>query len=1693
MANLTSSFSTLSDANAAYNLLASASTSSALNSIGNSFSNTSNIAVLSFSLQSATKIIANLTNGDTTTLYGTNLLGYPQTITRLDYNFSSQNIQLTMLGSVSAANASSDPTGSLNHVVLVDNSLGYPTTYTMNGTFYVDATPDIITDIKIEINGASLLLAGNLTDDSLGNISGNITSALFTSGTYTANLTNLNMAYSTYDAFTNFTDFLASALRGNDIISGTASGEMLLGFAGDDVLNGLGGNDTLDGGDGNDTINGGLGVDTMTGGKGNDIYYVDDVHDLVDEKFQSDIKLVSSNQLGIGGEGFSQSISADGKFITFLSQNSNFVFPDPGISTIRNYLKNIDTGEIFLASSNAAGLIANSSSNATDISDNGRYVVFEADMYTTNLANDTNFARDIYLKDLQTGLTQRESTDVNGSQSNGHSYNPTISGDGRYILFQSDADNLVANDTNQFADLFLKDTQTGSIRRVTTDSAGNQFTFFNNNYLHLSDGALSSNGNFAVFTATLNSIPLHVFIKNIQTGELREVDTTSNGEVPNSPIHNIQNISISADGRFVVFQSDMINLVSNGIVNNRSFVSNIYCKDMQTGEVKLVSTSSSGEVANDSSFAYKNAISSDGRFVVFSSRSTNLSLEAPAGDEKIFVKDMFTGFLKTITTGDNQAVLGSHGSISEDGHYIFFGSGNIYRVTNPLYFEIGLVTGIDTINSSVSYSLPTYVENLTLSGSFSINGTGNQFNNLIIGNSAANILDGGLGADAMTGGDGNDVYFVDNIGDTISETNADAVTGGIDKVGAYISYTLGANVEQLVLKGTSAINGTGNSLNNTLIGNSAANILDGGTGADAMIGGDGDDTYVIDVATDIIQADTSGNDTVIVKYTTGTYTLASDLENITLFGSSNINGTGNALSNIIIGNAGNNLLLGGAGNDIIDGGLGVDILNGGDGDDTYVIDVTTDVIQADASGNDTVVVKYTTGTYTLASDLENITLFGSFNINGTGNALNNIINGNAVDNLLNGLAGDDVLIGGLGSDILDGGEGSDVYLIKSSVEHASAEIIDSGSVGIDEVRFDSTISGDTLILFAEEIGIEKVLIGSGTSNIANLSGTVALSVDARNINNSLTIIGNNGDNIISGSIQNDVLIGGAGNDGLSALSGSDVMFGGVGDDSYYINDAGDVVNENVGEGNDTVYLSYLSSYTLGNYVENISYIFGQVYSISLHGNSLNNLINISSDVMDGTITGGDGNDTLNGGKSYYGINLYGDSGDDTLIGGGAPIGGDILDGGTGNDTMIGGMGDDVYFVDSIGDVVIEDNTSLYNIDTIKTTLTSYSLDMVENLTFIGTGSFNGIGNAVDNILIGGGGNDSLSGGDGNDTLDGVSGNDTLIGGTGNDTYLNVAATTIIVEKAFQGIDTITSIATNYTLSSNLENLTYSGNENFTGIGNFLDNKLISGAGNDSLSAGAGNDILNGGLGNDTMIGGTGDDVYYIDSINDVIVENAGEGLDIALVTTSYTMGANVEFMKYTWLTGDVTLTGNASDNIIMRDTSTYNTDFFGTMNGGDGNDTLNGFESRFAMQLNGDAGNDLIYGGSGADIINGGAGNDLLYGGSSINTLTGGLGTDTFYFEYLSDTFVSDVITDFNHTELDKIDLSVIDAIRTKGVNDGVNDTFSYIGTGSFTNTAGQLRFSAGILSGDTNGDSVSDFDIQLTGVSTLTNSDFIL
>jgi len=445
--------------------------------------------------------------------------------------------------------------------------------------------------------------------------------------------------------------------------------------------------------------------------------------------------------------------------------------------------------------------------------------------------------------------------------------------------------------------------------------------------------------------------------------------------------------------------------------------------------------------------------------------------------------------------------------------------------------------GTDLVQSSITYTLGNFLENLTLTGTAANSATGNSLDNVLTGNSAANKLTagtgndtliGGAGTDTMVGGTGNDVYVVDVSTDVITENASE----GTDTVQTAITFSIASlvNVENIALTGTAAVNATGNTLANVLIGNSAANTLTGGTGADTMVGGAGDDIYVVDNASDLTTENANeGNDLV---QSSVTYSLSPNVERLTLTGTSAINGTGNGDANTLTGNSAVNTLTGGAGNDTLDGGAGGDSLVGGIGDDTYVVDNVADkTVENLGEGTDLV---QSSITWTLIANMENLTLTGTSAINGTGNSADNILLGNSAVNTLSGGVGNDLLNGGAGGDSMVGGAGNDTYVVDNTAD----KTVENASEGNDLVQ--SSIAWT---------------LGPNLEDLT-LTGTAAINGTGNTLANALT--GNSAANTLTGGGGNDTYHGGAGNDSLSASSttSNDTYIWGRGEGVDTLTDAG---------------------------------------------------------------------------------------------------------------------------------------------------------------------------------------------------------------------------------------------------------------------------------------------------------------------------------------------------------------------------------------------------------------------------------------------------------------------------------------------------------------------------------------------------------
>jgi Ca2+-binding RTX toxin-like protein len=530
--------------------------------------------------------------------------------------------------------------------------------------------------------------------------------------------------------------------------------------------------------------------------------------------------------------------------------------------------------------------------------------------------------------------------------------------------------------------------------------------------------------------------------------------------------------------------------------------------------------------------------------------------------------------------------------------------------------------GTDILLSSVSYVLSdsAFVEQLSTrdwSATSAIDLTGNSLDNSMSGNAGDNVLNGGAGADVMQGFGGNDTYYLDNVHDRVIELSG----GGSDIVLTSVSYTLADTVfvETLATTdaaATTAINLTGNSLDNSLSGNAGANVLVGGAGADVMQGFGGNDRYYLDNVSDqVIEAAGGGTDILLssVSYVLFDGVSVEQLSTRDWSATSAIDLTGNSLDNSISGNAGANVL---------DGGAGADVMRGFGGDDRYYVDNLSDRVFEDSGGGTDIIL--TSVSFDLTGDdfVEDLVMRDP----GATTAITLI--GNSLDNHMAGNAGANVFDGRAGADVMEGFGGNDTYWVDDALDR----VIEVGG-GTDRILAD-------LASFSL----------AATPEVENLGGL---------FDGGQLLIGNALDNRVHGGLGNDVLVGGA---------GADILTGGEGNDRYYVDTALDTVLEGSGQGTDIV-LSPVS-FVLNGFVQGVEDLsttdWSATAAINLTGNSLANGIsgNAGANILDG----GSGND-----------HLVGMAGADTLLGG---TGRDELFGGLGADSLSGGTGIDRFRFDS---------------------------------------------------------------------------------------------------------------------------------------------------------------------------------------------------------------------------------------------------------------------------------------------------------------------------------------------------------------------------------------------------------------------------
>jgi len=810
---------------------------------------------------------------------------------------------------------------------------------------------------------------------------------------------------------------------------------------------------------------------------------------------------------------------------------------------------------------------------------------------------------------------------------------------------------------------------------------------------------------------------------------------------------------------------------------------------------------------------------------------------------------------------------------------------------------------------------------------------GNNQNNTLIGNDAENRLDGKKGSDTLIGRGGNDSYYVDTPSDVVIEAvgeGNDSIYLNINK--SNFTYVIPDNIENLYLEGNKKCTLIGNDLDNTITGNSAANIFDGRGGLDVFYGFNGNDTYIINsVSKIIIEQDGIKGGVDLVKSTIS-FNLVENVENLSLEGNAAINALGNSLNNKINGNSGNN---------IINGSLGNDLLTGGEGNDVFVFNTTLD-----GKANLDTIVDFQSGKDSIKLDP---ILFLS-------------------------LISKDHTAFASGTKLKNSND-PDVYLTyntKSGILYYDSDANGSGNA-IAVAKFKNKP-----LLTYSDFQFENYITSDKTLNLSNadINGMLTGSSDVNLIGNQLNnnLIGNIGNNFVDGQGGNDTVYGLAGSDILDGGTGNDILVGGEGSDVFILSSTPDAeknldVISDYKSGVDFIGFDF-SVYTalIGRDFSNFNWfdsVFAGLDRYSKHYNTIlltsqNTLYydsdgggsaepipiailpeRISADDVFGFLsnsqfsntsylmTNSDINLVLQGANNIDATGnvqsniLIGNDANNTLTGlAGNDFlagynGNDVLDGGLGTDSMRGGFGDDIYYVDNVGDEVLEDffrdsGTVYYENDDKNHVYSSvsYTIDFgVSDLTLTGSDNINAYGHwSKANTIVGNSGNNIIDGGFlkydefMNLRYAFKGGLDTLIGGKGDDTYYVYDRETI-VENANEGIDTMiyalettvlvpqwlidpTSEVENFSLLNDnvaAKNI-FATNKDNKITGNNVDNILGGQGGDDFIYGLGGNDRLGGGLGNDTLLGGEGNDNLIGDEGKDVLT--GGNGND-TFVFNSY--------------------------------------------------------------------------------------------------------------------------------------------------------------------------------------------------------------
>jgi hypothetical protein len=375
---------------------------------------------------------------------------------------------------------------------------------------------------------------------------------------------------------------------------------------------------------------------------------------------------------------FYESVSGSGRFIAFESDATDLVSGDTnGVSDV--FVRDRRTHQTTRVSVRSNGRQFNDWVGYAAISVNGRFVTYCGDA-TNAVKGDTNGYQDVFVHDRSTGQTTIASLSSSGRQGNGDSDYSNVSSDGRWVVFASQASNLVRGDTNGYWDLFIRDTVAGTTRLITRSPSGAPA---NGDTSYIGPSSLSSDGRFVTFSSQASNLvkgdtngQTDVFVYDRETRRLRRASLNSREIQGNAASSNP---TIAAGGRFVVFDSSATNLVKG----DTNLVSDVFIRDLVKGTTRLVSVSSN-EVAGDKESWYA-TVSADGRLVAFESAATNLVRNDTNKLTDVFVRDLANGVTRraSVNSAKEEADAGGdYAFLSASGNFVVFQSNSTNLVPN---------------------------------------------------------------------------------------------------------------------------------------------------------------------------------------------------------------------------------------------------------------------------------------------------------------------------------------------------------------------------------------------------------------------------------------------------------------------------------------------------------------------------------------------------------------------------------------------------------------------------------------------------------------------------------------------------------------------------------------------------------------------------------------------------------------------------------------------------------------------------------------------------------------------------------------------------------------------------------------------------------------------------------------------------